>query len=60
MFVLVAEVSSTVYWRFNFQSICNPKQLTEYIVMDIEPLKHEEKKVFPGQGSISNKVSFPM
>ncbi|XP_012231936.1 60S ribosomal export protein NMD3 [Linepithema humile] len=51
----IAEVSSTVYWRFNFQSICNPKQLTEYIVMDIEPLKDEEKKVFPGQGSISNK-----
>lgn len=30
----------------------------EYIVMDIEQIKHEDKKIFPGQGTISNKVSF--
>lgn len=52
----VAEVSSTVYWRYNFNSICNPKQLTEYVVMDIEPIKDKDRKVFPGQGAISNKV----
>jgi len=58
MFHLVAEVSSTVYWRNNFNSICDPKQLTEYIVMDIEPIKYKDRKIFPGQGTISNKVSF--
>ncbi|XP_032682118.1 60S ribosomal export protein NMD3 [Odontomachus brunneus] len=51
----IAEVSATVYWRHNFYSICNPKQLTEYVVMDIEQIKHEDKKIFPGQGTISNK-----
>jgi len=56
IFYLVAEVSATVYWRYNFNSICDPKQLTEYIVMDIEPVKYKDKKIFPGQGTISNKV----
>lgn len=51
----IAEVSSTVYWRDPFKSICNPKQLTEYVVMDIEPIKDKERKVFPGQGAISLK-----
>lgn len=55
---LVAEVSGSLYWRHNFNSICNPKQLTEYIVMDIEPIKDKDKKFFPGQGAISYKVSF--
>jgi len=50
-----AEVSATVYWRNNFNSICDPKQLTEYIVMDIEPIKYKDRKIFPGQGTISNK-----
>jgi len=26
--------------------------------MDIEPVKYKDKKIFPGQGTISNKVSF--
>ncbi|XP_020281417.1 60S ribosomal export protein NMD3 [Pseudomyrmex gracilis] len=51
----IAEVSAPVYWRYNFNSICNPKQLTEYIVMDIEIINCEDKKTFPGQGSISKK-----
>lgn len=51
----IAEVSATVYWRYPFNSICNPKQLIEYVVMDIEPVKDKHKKVFPGQGSISTK-----
>lgn len=33
------DVSSTVYWRQPFTPICNPKQLVEYIVMDIDILK---------------------
>lgn len=59
MFYLVAELDSNVYWRYNFNSICDTKQLIEYIVMDIEPIKHKNRKIFPGQGAISNKVSSP-
>ncbi|XP_012271399.1 60S ribosomal export protein NMD3 [Orussus abietinus] len=51
----IAEVSSTVYWRYPFNCICNPKQLIEYVVMDIEPISDKDKKVFPGQGAISHK-----
>ncbi|XP_076298725.1 60S ribosomal export protein NMD3 [Lasioglossum baleicum] len=51
----IAEVNSTVYWRHNFNSICDPKQLIEYTVMDIEPIQFKDRKFFPGQGAISNK-----
>ncbi|XP_075210512.1 60S ribosomal export protein NMD3 [Lycorma delicatula] len=51
----IAEVSSNLYWRYQFKTICNPKQLVEFIVMDIESMKNNERLVFPGQGSISNK-----
>lgn len=56
MDVTVAEVNSTVYWRNPFDSICNPKQMTEYIVMDIDLILSKDKKTFPGQGAVSNKV----
>ncbi|ENN78783.1 hypothetical protein YQE_04770, partial [Dendroctonus ponderosae] len=51
----VAEVNSTHYWRSQFNSICNPKQLVEYIVLDIEPIMDKDRKCFPGQGMISTK-----
>ncbi|KAJ8921812.1 hypothetical protein NQ315_008444 [Exocentrus adspersus] len=51
----IAEVNSTIYWRYPFGSICNPKQLVEYVVMDIEPIMDKERKFFPGQGTISNR-----
>ncbi|KAI4459679.1 nonsense-mediated mrna decay protein 3 [Holotrichia oblita] len=51
----VAELSSTNFWRYPFNSICNPKQLVEYIVMDIECIMYKDKKSFPGQGSISTR-----
>ncbi|KAG8232287.1 hypothetical protein J437_LFUL011228 [Ladona fulva] len=51
----IAEVSGNVYWRQPFQSICDPKQLTQYIVMDIEPIKEADRSYFPGQGPISLK-----
>ncbi|KAI4503367.1 hypothetical protein M0802_001589 [Mischocyttarus mexicanus] len=51
----IAEVSSSVFWRYPFNCICNPKQLIEYIVMNIDIVKDKHKKVFPGQGSISTK-----
>lgn len=58
MDVTVAEVSSTIFWRYPFDSICNPKQLTEYIVMDIDLILNKDRKTFPGQGAVSNKVFF--
>lgn len=51
----IAEINATLYWRHAFNSICDPKQLVEYTVMDIEPIKFKDRKFFPGQGSISNK-----
>lgn len=52
--VLVAEVSGSNYWRDPFNSVFDPKQLTEFTVMDVEPIIG--KKNFPGQGQISSKV----
>ncbi|KAL3289186.1 hypothetical protein HHI36_003622 [Cryptolaemus montrouzieri] len=51
----IAEISSTLYWRYPFQSVCNPKQLVEFIVMDIEPVMDKDRQYFPGQGTLSNK-----
>ncbi|OAD56654.1 60S ribosomal export protein NMD3 [Eufriesea mexicana] len=51
----IAELNATLFWRHAFNSICNPKQLIEYIVMDIEQIKFKDRKFFPGQGTISNK-----
>ncbi|KAJ3641156.1 hypothetical protein Zmor_027673 [Zophobas morio] len=51
----IAEINSTVYWRNPFNPICNPKQLVEYVVMDIEPIMDKDRRTFPGQGAISNK-----
>lgn len=51
----LAELSATLYWRHPFASICDPKQLTEYTVMDVEQIQFKDRKFFPGQGAISNK-----
>lgn len=48
-------MNSTMYWRYPFTSICNPKQLVEYVVIDIEPIMDKERKLFPGQGTVSMK-----
>lgn len=44
-----------VYYRSTFDAICNPQQLTEYVVMDMEIVRDNELTVFPGQGAISQK-----
>lgn len=51
----MAELTATVYYRQPFDAICNPKQLTEYIVMDVEVILHKDRKFFPGQGKVSQK-----
>jgi len=51
----LAEVNSGAYWRDSFQSVFKSKQLTEYTVMDIEPIMEKDRVQFPGQGQISFK-----
>lgn len=49
----MAEISGNNYFRYPFNAICDPKQLVEYTVMDIEIIKN--RKQFPGQGFVSFK-----
>lgn len=49
----MADISGTTYFRYPFTAICDPKQLVEYTVMDIEIIR--DRKQFPGQGPISHK-----
>lgn len=51
----MAELNATVYYRQAFEAICNPKQLTEYIVMDSEVVLNKDRKTFPGQGKVSER-----
>ncbi|XP_065223258.1 60S ribosomal export protein NMD3 [Planococcus citri] len=51
----IAEVTSTNFWRDPFNAVCNPKQLTEFIVMNVEPIMDKDRRYFPGQGTVSNK-----
>ena len=48
-----ADISSTLFWRHQFNAICNPKELTQYTVMNIELTTVKRK---PGQGKLSHKV----
>lgn len=51
----MAEVNATVYYRQQFDAICNPKQLSEYIVMDLEVILEKDRHFFPGQGKVSQR-----
>lgn len=51
---LVAEVDGNTYWRNPFNSLCNPRQLVEFIVMDIDVIRNQKLGV--GAGMRSNKV----
>jgi nonsense-mediated mRNA decay protein 3 len=50
----VIEINADTYWRFPFQTICNPKQLREFTIMDIEECD-AKPHVF---GKESAKVNF--
>lgn len=54
----VAEIDGNTYWRHPFNSLFNPKQLEEFIVMDINRV--QEKKKPAGAGARSNKVRVPV
>lgn len=51
----MAEINAMAYWKSPFQPICNPKQLIEYVVMDIEIIHDKDRHIFPGQGPVSQK-----
>ena len=55
--VSVAEVNATTYFKTPFLTLAFPKQLVEYIVMNIEPIAEHERHKFSGQGAISKRVS---
>lgn len=50
----VAEVDANTYWRNPFNSLCNPKQLEEFIVMEMDVVR--DQKLGAGAGLRSNKV----
>lgn len=49
----IAELSGNNYFRNPFEAICNPKNLIEYVVMNIELIMDKDRKHVPGQGQIS-------
>ena len=50
----VIEINADAYWRQPFQTICSPKQLREYTIMDIE--KSDNKPHVYGKESTKVKV----
>ncbi|XP_064652153.1 60S ribosomal export protein NMD3-like [Lineus longissimus] len=53
----IAEVPGPVYWRAPFHSICGPKQLQEFIVMQIDEVFEKDKKLGRGHGQESKRHS---
>uniref|UniRef100_A0A8C9R518 60S ribosomal export protein NMD3 n=3 Tax=Scleropages formosus TaxID=113540 RepID=A0A8C9R518_SCLFO len=49
----IAEVDNNTYWRYPFNSLCNPRQLEEFIIMDIDIIR--DQKLGAGAGLRSNK-----
>ncbi|KAG5269778.1 hypothetical protein AALO_G00206010 [Alosa alosa] len=49
----IAEVDANTYWRYPFNSLCNPKQLEEFIVMEMDIIR--DQKLGAGAGLTSNK-----
>ncbi|XP_050074442.1 60S ribosomal export protein NMD3 [Anopheles maculipalpis] len=51
----MAEVQNMAFWKTPFEAICNPKQMIEFIVMDVEIIRESQRKTFPGQGPVSQR-----
>uniref|UniRef100_A0A915D078 60S ribosomal export protein NMD3 n=1 Tax=Ditylenchus dipsaci TaxID=166011 RepID=A0A915D078_9BILA len=50
---LLCEVTATAYWKDAFEIMCQPKQLVEFYVLEVDELR--ENKMQPGHGYISNR-----
>ena len=53
MCVSVAEIKGAQYWRYQFISLCDPKQLSEYMIIEVEIVQDKDK---PQRIPVSNKV----
>ena len=51
-------MNASTYFKAPFQTLVRPKQLTEYTVINIEPISEHDRHKFAGQGALSKKVSF--
>uniref|UniRef100_A0A4W4FMS6 60S ribosomal export protein NMD3 n=1 Tax=Electrophorus electricus TaxID=8005 RepID=A0A4W4FMS6_ELEEL len=49
----LAEVDANTYWRYPFNSLCSPRQLDEFIVMDIDIIR--DLRLGAGAGLRSNR-----
>ncbi|KAK6012434.1 hypothetical protein OSTOST_22420 [Ostertagia ostertagi] len=49
----MADVQATSFWRDPFDSLCTPKQLSEFYVLDVERVDNLDRKA--GHGFISKK-----
>lgn len=52
--VIVAEIDANTYWRYPFNSLLNPRQLEEFIIMDIDIIR--DQRLGAGAGLRSNRV----
>ncbi|ULU09132.1 hypothetical protein L5515_000012 [Caenorhabditis briggsae] len=49
----LVDVQATNFWREPFESLCGPKQLTEFYVLEVDPIDNFERKA--GHGYVSKK-----
>uniref|UniRef100_A0A8C2GES9 60S ribosomal export protein NMD3 n=1 Tax=Cyprinus carpio TaxID=7962 RepID=A0A8C2GES9_CYPCA len=52
--ISVAEVDGNTFWRHPFSSLCSPRQLEEFIVMDLHIIR--DQRLGPSAGLKSSKV----
>lgn len=49
----ICEVNGMSYWRNPFQACCSPKNLIEFTIMELEPVRDRRQK--SGEGALSKK-----
>ena len=49
----VADINASQFWRSPFGTLCSGKNLTEFVVMEVETIAKRHK--FSGQGQLSSK-----
>ena len=55
LFILVADIDGNTFWSHPFNSLCHPKQLEEFIVIECSVVRDLKRSA--GAGVISKKVS---
>lgn len=51
----LAEVSGNTFWRSPFQALCSPKQLVQYMVMQVEFIQDKDRSHVAGHGTQSQR-----